>query len=668
MRLASRDDEAARRGVHACDGKNEFMSLFKKLMIGSILLVGVALAISTMLAIVGRARILNDQLARQGRFIAEQIGLSTREAVVSLNWISTEKAIQNAAAVEDVIFCQVVMPDGTIYLADDRTCHRERIESEIVLAESSAVKDYVDPRTGREGKLIIERVEIMDEEAWWVLLAVSSDSIDRATHSMLFSNLCAAVVIMVFAIGSALVLSKGISDPIVQLAAAARAFRAGRLNHPIDTKASGEIGILARSLNQMIQELQASQEQLEDYSKGLEEASGRVRESEMRVRALADDALDGIYMIQDDRYVYCNQALAHMLDHTIDEILALEDRTAIMADTPLGKPLISECYEARLRGEHPPSQYEAQLVKHGGQTIVDVLLASSVVEIEGKLRFIVLVKDITDRKRAEEALQEAHDELERRVEDRTTDLVESNEQLRQEISLRKRAQEEIHRLNEGLEQRVAERTAELRAANKELEDFAYAIAHELRSPLRGMDGFGLALLEDYADKLDPVGQDYLWRVRGASQRMAGLIDDLLMLSQITRRETQRERVDLSALTHKIANELREAQPEREVEFIIEEDVFADGDAALHELVLEHLLKNAWKFTGKHPRARIEFGVDQSDGETAYFVRDDGVGFDMQYADKLFGAFQRLHPVAEFEGNGAGLATVQRIVHRHGGRI
>ncbi len=242
--------------MHACDGKNEFMSLFKKLMIGSFLLVGVALAISTMLAIVGQARILNDQLARQGKFVAEQIDLTTREAVLSLNWICAEKAIRNAAAAQDVIFSKVVLPDGTVYLADDRACCGERIESEIVLAESSAVKDYVDPRTGREGKLIIERVEIMDEETWWVLLATSSDSIDRATRSMLVSNLLAAVVIMVLAIGSALVLSKGISDPIVQLAAAAKAFGAGGLNHPIDTKASGEVGVLVRSFNEMIQALQ----------------------------------------------------------------------------------------------------------------------------------------------------------------------------------------------------------------------------------------------------------------------------------------------------------------------------------------------------------------------------------------------------------------------------
>jgi len=215
---------------------------------------------------------------------------------------------------------------------------------------------------------------------------------------------------------------------------------------------------------------------------------------------------------------------------------------------------------------------------------------------------------------------------------------------------------------------LRERTTQLEAANQELEAFSYSVSHDLRAPLRSLDGFSQALLEDCSDRLDAQGKEYLQRVRTASQRMAKLIDDLLDLSRVTRSEMRVESVDLSALARGIAAELQRREPARTMEFEIAPKLVARGDEGLLRVVLENLLGNAWKFTGKRPRARIELGVTQHDGRPAYFVRDDGAGFEMTYAGKLFGAFQRLHGATEFEGTGIGLATVQRIIHRHGGRV
>jgi signal transduction histidine kinase len=220
----------------------------------------------------------------------------------------------------------------------------------------------------------------------------------------------------------------------------------------------------------------------------------------------------------------------------------------------------------------------------------------------------------------------------------------------------------------------------LEEANKELEAFSYSVSHDLRAPLRSIEGFSQILLEDYTDKLDEEGKDYFGRVRAASQHMALLIDDLLDLSRVSRGPLRRETVDLSALATGIIDELRRSEPEREVEFVTEEGILAFADANLMTVALENLLSNAWKFTSKNARATIEFGtVPKEEAEegrggrapaaqTTYFVRDDGVGFEQAYADRLFGAFQRLHASEEFEGTGIGLATVARIVRRHGGSV
>ena len=238
---------------------------------------------------------------------------------------------------------------------------------------------------------------------------------------------------------------------------------------------------------------------------------------------------------------------------------------------------------------------------------------------------------------------------------RNVDLV--RQQTQQELRASRKAEWELQKAK-----------LELEAANKELEAFSYSVSHDLRSPLRSIDGFSLALLEDFGELLPGEGRRFLENVRGSAQRMGELIDDLLKLSQVSRAEIHAVPVDLTRLAERILTEFQRNHPERTIRFRITPNLNAHGDARLLQVVLENLLNNAWKYTSRQEQAEIEFGARQEDGRTIFFVHDNGAGFDMAYAGKLFGAFQRLHGMTEFPGTGIGLATVQRIIHRHGGRI
>lgn len=331
-------------------------------------------------------------------------------------------------------------------------------------------------------------------------------------------------------------------------------------------------------------------------------------------------------------------------------------------------------------GKHTPEFYremwttiKERRVWHGelinkrkdGTLYTEEMTITPVADNGGEItHYIAIKQDISGRKQAEAALRQAHDELESRVQARTAELQSSNEALERTLVEGERREREIRRLNHELNLRLGQ----LEAANKEMESFAHSVSHDLRAPLRSIDGFSAALLEDYADRLDDAGRDHLQSVRGASQRMGQLIDDLLGLSRVTRQQLRRANVNLTALAQSVAGGLASAEPGRQAEFVIPPGLTVNADPNLLRSVLENLFTNAWKFTARKAHARIELGQTERDGETVFFIRDNGAGFDMAYIDKLFGAFQRLHSAHDFPGTGIGLATVQRIIHRHGGRV
>ena len=355
------------------------------------------------------------------------------------------------------------------------------------------------------------------------------------------------------------------------------------------------------------------------------EAEQLVRLSDARLRAVTETASDAI--VSADRHGiirYFNPGAEKTFGHLEEDIVG-QPLTALMPGRY--RTQHTEGFERYLETRDPKVVGRTMeligLHKDGHEFPVELALASS--DVDGELFFTAIVRDITVRAEAERKIQD-------------------------------------------LNRRLLLDNAELEAVNKELEAFSYSVSHDLRAPLRAIDGFSQALVEDAGPLLKPEHHSHLSRVRQAAQRMGLLIDDLIKLARVTRTDVKIDDVDLSEIAQTLATNLQDSAPERQAEFVISPDLQARGDPRLVQVALDNLLSNSWKFTAPRTPARIEFGKAVANGKPAFFVRDNGVGFDMNYAGKMFGAFQRFHDAREFSGTGIGLATVQRIIHKHGGRI
>ncbi len=312
------------------------------------------------------------------------------------------------------------------------------------------------------------------------------------------------------------------------------------------------------------------------------------------------------------------------------------------------------------------------LIKNDGSIfyaeINSAILFNNNKEIIGMLS---TTRDITETIKQEIEIKKLNEELEEIVKQRTSQLEKANEELEQTNEELEQTNEELEQTNKEMEmvnKELMEYSHRVTIANQELESFSYSISHDLRAPLRSINGFSNALLEDYAHLLDDTGKNYLYRVSNASKRMGKLINDLLKLSRFIRKEMIKEKVNLSKIVIEIVNELKELEPERKTEIHIEPDILVEGDPSLLHSVIENLIGNAWKFTSDKDKTYIEFGKTVINDKATYYIKDNGIGFDMKYVDKIFGAFHRLHKQEEYQGSGIGLATVRRIISRHNGTI
>ena len=359
------------------------------------------------------------------------------------------------------------------------------------------------------------------------------------------------------------------------------------------------------------------------------QAEDALKESEIKYRTLFESASDTIFLMDKDIFIDCNQETLKMFGCTREQIIGQSPyrfSPEVQPDGRKSKEKALEKINAALRGQ--PQHFEWKHIRYD-RTLIDAEISLNALNDMGKYHIQAICRDITERKKVEE---------------------------------------ELKKYREHLEELVHERTIKLEASNKELEAFSYSASHDLRAPLRTIDGFSQALLEDCEDKLDIQGKDYLIRIREAAKRMEELIEDLLQLSRITRTEMNIQKVNLTRIARSVIDELRKSQPQRHVEIIIADGKEETADLKLMRIVFENLLGNAWKFTEKQSKAVIEFGCTKKSKKKIYFIRDNGVGFDMAYANKLFAPFQRLHTDDEFPGTGIGLATVQRIINRHGGTV
>ena len=586
--------------------------------------------------------------------------------------------------------------------------HREKTSSGLISAELS--RD-IESRLGTQLKMrLYDKV---------INVRALSEAADRRLLSTIkLAGLSIFLVIagaISVALINALTLSRTIDDRIGTLRDEASVIGSGNLDHRIDIIGDDEFTELGEAFNAMTAKLSGSYRDLEKEIAERKNAEMALRKAHDELELRVEERTKKLVTANDT--VKAERRRLYDVLETLPVYVVLLDRDYRV---PFANRFFRErfgesggkrCYEYLFNRNEPCEICETYTVlktnapHHWYWTGPDGrdydIYDFPFVDADGATLILEMGIDITAQKQAQKALREMNETLEQRITERTAELQaanvllldsrraalnmmedalaargqveESNAELLQEVTERKKAEADVLKLSEDM----AVRNVELEAVNKELESFIYSVSHDLRAPIRTMAGFSKMIEEDYADKLDAQGKDYLCRIQGGSEKATMLIDDLLRLSRITRQEMDRLDVDMSAKAASIVAELRESNSGRNVDVKVQPGLKASADPRLIEVVLSNIVGNAWKFTSKTPDARIEFGMIEREtrntkpgtgSEIVYFVRDNGAGFDQAYAEKMFWPFQRLHSDREFEGTGIGLAIVERVIRRHGGKV
>lgn len=467
----------------------------------------------------------------------------------------------------------------------------------------------------RDGQAILELADTVAAN-----LASSSEAIEREAMRNLYRLAMLDLAILVF---SLLVIRYQVVLPLRRLVRASRSFASGSYGERVGFRSQDEIGEVALAFDQMAETIQRDMEQIARDVVELKETGQNLRKMSQAI-----ESGPVTVVITDPQGVieYINPKFTEVTGYASHEVIGRTPSILKSGQTP------PSVYRDLWRTIRTGNEWRGELLnrKKNGDLFWEDTRISSLKDEQGKITHYIAVKeDVTERKAAEE---------------------------------------KIVQLNAELEQRVAERTRQLTTTNRELESFSYSISHDLRAPLRGINGFAHLMEESCQGCSNAESLSHLQRIRKASVRMGDLIDDLLELSRFARCEVRMEPVQISAMVHSLLSELASAEPDRRVQTRVQEDLVVQGDPVLLQAVLQNLLGNAWKFTARSGSPLIEFGSQEENEERVFYIRDNGAGFDMKYADKLFSPFQRLHRPEEFEGTGIGLATAQRIINLHGGRI
>ncbi|MDK9725045.1 MAG: PAS domain S-box protein [Sterolibacteriaceae bacterium MAG5] len=572
------------------------------------------------------SRQVRQTLQEQGRQIAETLARQSTLALVFASPDNASEAIRTAMSFPDVTRVEIrhlsgrslvvrgrpegAATDGPLPDADAREAYLE--------AETEEFWRFVAPVLSRADDSPYEIVERKEEVLGFVRVEQSKATLTRVLAYIFLANLAISVVFAVLFLYVLGRLAARLTRPITDLSVVMARAEKGETSVRASLTGPKDIRDMAKAFNNMIA--------------ALEERELALRESRASYREIFDSVNEVIFQTNArGEWELLNPAWRQVTGIAIEDAVG-KPMASLFHDEE--RATVEQMYSLMQRGVERDCRFEVRFTRRDGS--VGWLNVAQHVRNDESGAFAGtsgILDDITERKLAAERMAS---------------------------------------LNLELENRVRLRTAELEASNRELEAFSYSVSHDLRAPLRAIDGFSRLIEEDYADKLDDTGRGYFARVRSATQRMSQLIDDLLNLARITRATMNRQPTDLSALAADVLKELTEGEPGRRVEAEIAAGLVANVDPVLVRVVLDNLIGNAWKYSAKRDVARIAVGMETRQtaqgSERVFFVRDNGAGFDMAYADKLFRPFSRLHGTNEFAGTGIGLATVQRVIYRHGGRI